>query len=129
MMNKYAVLVLALALSSIGIVFASSICDNAPCEKAINTSVGKEFNISIESNPTSTGFEWWTKFDPQYLNLVNASYVRGNASPGMVGVPGREVFTFTSKKAGDTDIIMLSLQPWENGTIGTRKIFPISIAK
>ncbi len=129
-MNKYecAILFLALAFSSIGLVFASSICDNAPCEKTINASIGKDFTISFESNP-STGFEWWTEFDPQYLSLVNTSYVRGSASPGMAGVPGMEVFTFTPKKSGDTDVIMLSLQPWENGTIGTRKIIPIVITE
>lgn len=129
MMNKHLILVLALAFSLTGIVFASSICDNAPCEKMINASIGKDFTISFESNPASTGFEWWTKFDPQYLSLVNESYVRGNASPGMVGVPGMEIFTFAPKVAGETDVILLSLQPWENGTIGPRKIFPVSITK
>lgn len=128
-MNRNAILVLALALvfSSMGSVLAASICDNAPCEQTINASLGKEFTISFESNPMSTGFEWWTKFDPEYLSLVSESFVKGNASERMVGVPGTQVFTFAPKKAGETNAIMLSLQPWENGTIGTRKIFPIVI--
>ncbi len=126
-MNRNAILVLALVFSSMGSVLAASICDNAPCEKMINASVGVEFTISFESNSMSTGFEWWTKFDPEYLSLVKASFVEGNASERMVGVPGTQAFTFAPKKAGETNAIMLSLQPWENGTIGTRKIFPIVI--
>jgi predicted secreted protein len=128
MMNKYVILSLALVFSLIGLVFAYSICDNAPCEKLIKASAGKEFTISFESNPGSTGFEWWTQFDPQYLSLENTSYVRGQSSSGMVGVPGTRSFTFVPKVAGDTQVIMLNLQPWENGTIGDRKIYPITIA-
>ena len=125
-MNRNAILILVLVISSIGPVLGS-ICDNAPCEKTINASIGKDFTISFESNAMSTGFEWWTKFDPEYLSLINETYLSGNASLRMVGVPGKQVFTFAAKKAGETYAIMLSLQPWENGTIGTRKIFPVVI--
>lgn len=126
-MFRYAIVLLALAFFSIGAVSANSICDNAPCEKAVNASLGKEFMISVESNPRSTGFNWWTSFDPQYLNLVNATYIPGNKSTLMMGVPGMEVFTFVPKNTGDTEVTMLYLQPWENGTIGSRKIYPIVI--
>ena len=128
-MGRCAIKLLALAFFLIGAVSASSICDNAPCEKAVNASLGKEFIVSVESNPMSTGFDWWTSFDSQYVNLVSATYVPGNKSTVMVGVPGREVFTFVPKSTGDTVLTMLYLQPWENGTIGSRKIYPISIVK
>jgi predicted secreted protein len=75
----------------------------------------------------STGFEWWTKFDPNYLNLINSTFVSGNEMSGMVGVPGKEMFTFNAISAGNTNVIMLLLRPWENGTIAERKIFPINI--
>ena len=125
-MNKSTILALAIAVSSIAIVSGTNICDNAPCEPQINASLGKEFTISFESNP-STGFEWWTKFDPAYLSLTNSIFVSGNEKSGMVGVPGKETFTLNAKNAGNTDVIMLLLQPWENGTIAERKIFPINI--
>ncbi|MCJ7445329.1 MAG: protease inhibitor I42 family protein [Methanotrichaceae archaeon] len=124
-MNQSAILALAIIFSSIVIV-SGNICDNAPCEPQINTGVGKEFAISLESNP-STGFEWWTKFDPDYLSLMSSTFVSGSERSGMVGVPGKETFTFNAKSAGNTDVIMLLLQPWENGTIAERKIFPINI--
>ncbi|MFB3765479.1 MAG: protease inhibitor I42 family protein [Methanotrichaceae archaeon] len=129
MMNKYALscTALALAFSLTGIVLATSICDNAPCEKMINASVGKNFTISFDSMSQATGFQWWVNFDPAYVNLVGESFVQNNAAPGMVGVPGMETFTFVPKKTGETDITMLALQPWENGTIGQRKIYPVTI--
>jgi len=111
---------------SVMIASGTDICDNSPCEPQINASLGKEFAISLESNP-STGFEWWTKFDPNYLSLMNSTFVSGNEKSGMVGVPGKETFSFNAKIAGNTDVIMLLLQPWENGTIAERKIFPINI--
>ena len=121
MMNKSTILALAIVFSSVMVVSGANICDNAPCESQIDTSVGKEFAISLDSNP-STGFEWWTKFDPNYLSLTNSIFVGGNEKSGMVGVPGKETFTFNAKNAGNTDLIMLLLQPWENGTIAERKI-------
>lgn len=107
---------------------AGSICENAPCEDAINVSAGENFTIELASNSGSTGFAWWTQFDTDYLTLVASSEQSGNAKPGMVGVPGKKIFVFSTKKAGSTDVIMLLLQPWENSTVGDKKIFPINIS-
>jgi predicted secreted protein len=118
-----------MSVTFVSIVAASaSICDNAPCEPPINASVGDNFTISLKSNTGSTGFDWWAQFDPQYLTLLDSSAQSPKASPGMVGVPGEQVFTLEAIKAGDTDVIMLYLQPWENGTIGKRQIFPVNIS-
>jgi predicted secreted protein len=125
-MNQSTILALAIAFLSIAIVSGTNICDNAPCEPQINASLGKEFAISLESNP-STGFEWWTKFDPNYLSLLNSTFISGNEKSGMVGVPGKQMFSFNAKSAGNTEVIMLLLRPWENGAIAERKIFPINI--
>jgi predicted secreted protein len=124
-MNQYVILALAIVFSSVMTV-SGNICDNAPCEPQINASVGKEFAITLESNP-STGFEWWTKFDPKYLTLLNSTSISGSGKSGLVGVPGWEMFSFNPRSAGNTEIIMLLLRPWENGTIAARKIFPINI--
>jgi predicted secreted protein len=126
-MNRYVILALAAVLSTIASVSANGICDNAQCEKLINVSLDNEFNISLDSNPGSTGFEWWTKFDTSYLSLANSTFVRGNAPSGMVGQPGKMIFTFNAIKPGNTEVIMLLLRPWVNGTIVEIKIFPVSI--
>jgi predicted secreted protein len=126
-MNQSAILALIIVLLSVVIVSGTdNICDNSPCESQINASLGEVFAISLESNP-STGFGWWTKFDPNYLGLMSSTFVSGNELSGMVGVLGKQEFTFSAKSAGNTDVIMLLLQPWENGTIAERKIFPINI--
>ena len=114
---------LALATTSAG-----SICDNAPCENAVNVTAGENFTIELESNAGSTGFEWWNQFDTEYLSLVSSSELSGNAKPGWVGVPGKKLFEFSAKKPGSTQVIMLLLQPWEKSTVEERKIFPVNIS-
>jgi hypothetical protein len=70
-MKKVAYLILAVAFLSIATASAS-ICDNAPCENAINATAGENFAIFLPFY-SGTGFEWWSNFDPAYLNLVNSS--------------------------------------------------------
>ena len=125
-MNRSAILALAITFLSVMIASGTDICDNSPCEPQINASLGKEFAISLESNP-STGFEWWTKYDPNYLDLMNSTFVNGNEKSGLLGVQGTQMFTFNAKSAGNTEVIMLLLNPWKNGSIEERKIFPINI--
>lgn len=107
---------------------AGSICDNAPCEDAINVTAGENFTIDLKSNAGSTGYEWWTQFDTDYLSLVSSSEQSGDAKPGWVGVPGKKIFVFSAKKTGSTDVVMLLLRPWENSTVAERKIFPVNIS-
>jgi predicted secreted protein len=107
---------------------AGSICDNAPCEDAIDVMAGENFTIELRSNTGSTGYEWWTQFDTEYLSLVNSYEQSGNRASGMVGVPGKKLFVFSTKKPGSTEVIMLLLRPWENSTVGDKKIFPINIS-
>jgi inhibitor of cysteine peptidase len=126
-MKRIASIILAAAFFLI-VAATASICDNAPCENTINAKIGEDFTITVKSNTGSTGFEWWTQFDPVYLTLVASSDKAGADNSGMVGVPGEKSFTFNAKKVGDTALILLELQPWENGTIGTRKIFPIIVS-
>ena len=128
-MNKSVTLVLFVAFSMTALVSANSIYDNVPHENQINASVEKDFTISLEANPGSTGFNWWTNFDTQYLSLVNSTFAPGNAGSGMVGVPGMEIFTFNAKRAGYTEVNMLLLRPWVNGTIVDSKLFQINIDK
>ena len=124
-MKKVAYIILAVAFLSIASASAS-ICDNAPCENAINATVGENFAITLPFY-SGTGFEWWSNFDPAYLNFVNSSDVVKDSGSGMVGVPRERVLTFSAKMAGNTYVTMLLLQPWENSTTGERRIFPVNI--
>ena len=124
-MKEVAYLILAVAFLSIASVSAN-VCDNAPCENAINATVGENFAITLPFY-SGTGFEWWSNFDPAYLNLVNSSDVVKDSGSGMVGAPREKVLTFSAKMVGNTDVTMLLLQPWENSTVGPRQIFPVNI--
>jgi predicted secreted protein len=126
-MNKSVTLVLFVVVSMTVLVSANSIYGNVPHENQINASVGKDFKITLEANPGSTGFTWWTNFDTQYVSLVNSTFVHGNAGSGMVGVPGMEIFTFNAKRAGKTEVNMLLFRPWINGTVVDNKLFQINI--
>ncbi|OPY53640.1 MAG: Chagasin family peptidase inhibitor I42 [Methanosaeta sp. PtaU1.Bin112] len=118
---------LASALFVLAIASVGSICDNAPCEEAINVSAGENFTIELQSNSASSGYEWWTQFDTEYLNLESSFEQAGKAKPGWVGVPGKKVFIFNSKKPGSTEAIMLLVRPWEDGDVAEKKIYPVNI--
>ena len=127
-MNRVSYIIIAAAFLTI-VAASASICDNAPCEEAINATLGENFTISLPSN-AGTGFEWWIQFDPAYLSLVDlidSSEVAGDSGSGMMGAPEEMTFVLSSKIQGNTDVIMLLLRPWENGTIEERKIFPVNI--
>ena len=125
-MNGLVIWPLASILFSAMIASGANLCDNSPCEPQINTSLGNELVIPLESY-SATGFSWWSDFDPDYLSLVNKTTISGNEQLGILGGRERTMFTFISKSPGQTEIIMLLLRPWENGSIEERKIFPINI--
>ena len=127
-MNRVSYMIIAAAFLTI-VAASASICDNAPCEEAINATLGENFTISLPSN-AGTGFEWWIQFDPAYLSLIDlidSSEVAGDSDSRMLGASEEMAFVLSSKMKGNTDVIMLLLRPWENGTIEERKIFPVNI--
>jgi len=127
MMNKSVTFALVVVFSLATLVSAYSICDSALCDNSVNVSVGKDFTISLEANPGSTGFKWSTDFDTNYLSLVNSTFAPGSAGSGLIGQPGTENFTFNAKRAGNTEVNMLLLRPWVNGTIIRSMVYQINI--
>lgn len=79
--------------------------------------VGKDFNIALDSNAT-TGYQWQLA---RPLNTKIVRYVknlyRSNASQNskMVGVGGKEYWTFRALKKGQTEIVFKYVRPWEKG--------------
>ena len=124
--NRNAIMILAAALFSIAAA-CGSVCDNAPCEGAINATVGENFTISLPYY-AGTGYQWWTNFDPEYISLVDCSETAEQSGAEMAGSSEETAFTFSPRKSGSSDVIMLQLRPWENGTVEERRIFPVNIA-
>jgi predicted secreted protein len=128
-MNKSIFLGLTFSFLLSALVLANSINDSVLNESPMNVIVGKDFTITLESNPGSTGFDWKTNFDTNYLTLVNSTFIPRNTVLGMVGVSGMKTFTFNAKRVGSTEVNMLLLRPWENGTIARSKLFKINIVQ
>lgn len=95
----------------------------------IELKVGESFMITLESNPT-TGYKWESGFDQSLLKLVKSEYKQDASKPGMVGVGGREQFTFAGLKAGDAQVKMTYKRPWEQQSADAKVLtFTVKIKK
>lgn len=85
--------------------------------KEVELGVGGSLVVTLESNPGSTGFEWeLTEIsDEAVLQQVDQRY-EPPEEEGMVGAPGKEIWTFKGLKKGESSISMEYSQPWEGGT-------------
>jgi len=93
----------------------------------LDVGAGDEFVICLDSNPT-TGYGWVADLDPSALCLKKKDFVSSRHSPGMVGVGGRELFTFAALKAGETKLYTIYLRPWVGGDIAETRDFSIRVA-
>lgn len=84
--------------------------------KEVELGVGGSLTVALESNP-STGYEWeLTEVgDETVLQKVDQRY-EPPEDGGMVGAPGKEIWTFKALKKGQSSISMEYSQPWEGGT-------------
>jgi inhibitor of cysteine peptidase len=101
-------------------------CASAPQEVSVDASysgkevelgVGSSLIVTMESNPSSTGFQWELTVisDETVLQKVDQKYEPPEPG-GMVGAPGKEIWTFKGLKKGKSSILMGYSQPWEGGT-------------
>jgi predicted secreted protein len=78
--------------------------------------------VSLCSNPT-TGFKWNETAqisDVTVMQQAEHNFVSPGVSPGVVGVPGKEVWIFNALKSGATTIKMFYSRPWEgDGAVWT----------
>ena len=83
---------------------------NAP----IQVAAGKEFTITLKSNPT-TGYRWQLAkpADEAVVKPGKNSYQADQHAPGMVGGGGKEVWTFTAVKPGKTVLEFKYARAWE----------------
>lgn len=80
----------------------------------LDLAVGDTFTVSLCSNP-STGYSWSDEiaFDADVVRLVDRTFEEGaDASPPIVGAPGREQLTFEAIGTGTTTIGMTYDRPW-----------------
>jgi len=102
----------------------SAVSANIDPQKGISTSVGKEFVIALDSNPT-TGYDWEVSYDDSMLSLVEEEY-SPDKEPGLVGVGGTQYFTFKALKKGGTEITLTYKRSWETG-YAEQKVFSVNV--
>ena len=93
---------------------ANEASDTDPC-RPLTASPGEKFFIDLPANRT-TGFSWQIAkpLDEKVVKLVESKYLPGKS--GVVGAPGKEVWTFTAVAPGRTTISLIYGRPWEKGT-------------
>jgi inhibitor of cysteine peptidase len=96
--------------------------------KKMNVSLGKEFTISLEANP-STGYTWEANYDADMLKLTETRFEpsspKGPSSPPL-GSSGKAVFRFNPIKVGQTKVKMVYQRPWEKNPV-QEEVFTVII--
>lgn len=87
--------------------------------KEVTVAVGDSFKVTLCSNAT-TGFQWSESAqisDTTVVQQTDHKFVSPETE-GLVGAPGKEVWTFKALKKGTSTISMEYGRPWEGGEKG-----------
>jgi inhibitor of cysteine peptidase len=81
-------------------------------DKIIETTVGKSFTITLDSNPT-TGYQWQIarQIDTGLVELIDSQYIAPKT--GLVGAPGHQEWNFKVIKEGKAIISFEYVRQWE----------------
>jgi predicted secreted protein len=80
----------------------------------VELAVGGTLTVDLEENVT-TGFAWQVDGAvPDILKAVRDEQQAPEAS-GVVGAAGRHVFEYSAVKAGEAELKLVYVKPWEKG--------------
>ena len=95
----------------------------------ITLPVNQSFTLSIPGNRT-TGYSWIlansTALAPE-ITLIAANYIPDPSPPHMMGVDGKEIFTFKALKKGQKTIKLEYRQPWDKTKAEAEKTVNIKV--
>ncbi len=100
-------------------------CSSAPSLVSVDASYsGQQVEIAVSGSLTvtldsnaSTGFQWvLVSIGDETVLEKTANTYEAPEDTGMVGAPGKEIWTFKALKKGTSTISMEYSRPWENGT-------------
>ena len=82
--------------------------------KPVAATVGKEFKITLQCNPT-TGYQWVLAKAPdeKLAKLLRSDYKRLDSR--LIGAGGDMVWTFRALTEGQTQVELNYVRPWEKG--------------
>ncbi|MFH1103777.1 MAG: protease inhibitor I42 family protein [Actinomycetota bacterium] len=122
-MSKRSVLIAGLvlvALVAAGALAATAMSSDEPSEpqaftaadqgRSIELGVGESFSVVLDGNPT-TGYGWQVDgIDESVLSTTDPEY---RSDSNLIGSGGQYTFTFTGVAAGQTQVRLVYLRPWE----------------
>lgn len=87
--------------------------------KEVEVALGDSLIVTLCSNPT-TGFTWLDSAqigDRTVLQQTSHEFISPEET-GVVGAPGKDVWSFKALKKGTTEVSMEYSRPWEGGEKG-----------
>lgn len=83
-------------------------------DNIIETTVGKSFTITLDSNPT-TGYQWQIvrQMDTGLLELIDSQYIAPTPKTNLVGAPGKEEWHFKAIREGKAIISFEYVRSWK----------------
>lgn len=82
--------------------------------------IGERFTVRLPSNP-ATGFTWAVdENDGRLLKLENTNYAEPS-EPGIVGARGRQIFTFSARRVGETAVKFKYWRFWDGDASVTER--------
>jgi inhibitor of cysteine peptidase len=97
--------------------------------RTIETEVGAEFTIALDSNPT-TGYSWdfAGQFDGEVIELADTRFQPPETQ--LKGAGGTQFWTFRALAEGRTEIALKYFRSWEKGVPPVREVlFTVTVGK
>ncbi len=113
----------AVALTVLVSVAPASSAATAASKKVIKLAPGETAKVRLATN-ASTGYAWSYKVsgDKSAISVSKGVYKPGESTGGMVGVPGRTVWTVTGKAPGTATITFTLTPPGGGAAAKTKKV-------
>jgi inhibitor of cysteine peptidase len=95
-------------------------CGLAADAPRVTTKPGRQFSITLESNPT-TGYQWQLAkpVTGTCVALVTNQFLRPKSK--LTGAPGKEVWKFKALRPGEAQIELQYVRSWEKGVEPAQK--------
>lgn len=102
-----------------------TVITEAQSGKEIKVKLGTTLTLQLPANPT-TGYGWYILTGTDPWSLVSRKYAQDASKPGMVGVGGKETFTFKAERVGSGFLRLLYLRGFEE-RLSTDKVFQVRL--
>jgi inhibitor of cysteine peptidase len=118
-------LVCALALAGCAASAGGSKLTDADSGKTVELAVGAPLVIDLEENAT-TGYSWALQGSVPGALTVVGDEQKAAADTGVVGAAGRHTFEYKAAVAGQGELTLVYVRPWEKG-VAPVKTFTVTV--